>query len=107
MPALQFTRDLAEAIRAGRKTQTLRNKLPGNCVVGQRLTLQNGYHSESLIGHAVVFSVDLIKSKDLNDEDARLDGFQTLAELHARLRKMKASRALWRIRWVDVVLAKR
>lgn len=102
MPALQFTRDLADAIRAGRKSQTLRAKLPGNCRVGNRLTLQNGYNRGSnLVGHAVIASVDQVRSIDLTLDDARLDGFATLADLHTRLVAMRAPDVLWRVRWRD------
>lgn len=102
MPALQFTRDLADAIRAGRKSQTLRATQPRGCLLGSRLTLLNGYQpTGSLVGHAVIASVDQIATRDLTEQDAMLDGFATLAELHARLVAMRAPEILWRVRWRD------
>src|SRR6185437_1397163 len=102
MPALQFTRDLADAIRAGHKSQTLRAKLPGNCRLGNRLTLQNGYSKGgNLVGHATIASVDQVRAIDLTLDDALLDGFETLDDLRARLVAMRAPAVLWRIRWSD------
>jgi hypothetical protein len=104
MPALQFTRDLADRIRAGKKSQTLRSKLPGNCVIGARLTLQNGYQpGRCLVGHAVIDHVDLIAISDLTETDAVLGGFETLTDLRHRLRLTNAHPVLWRIRWRDFV----
>lgn len=99
MPALQFTRDLADLIRAGRKSQTLRATAPRGCVVGARLTLLNGYRAGATIGHAVVTSFDLVDVSALAEIDAHLDGFASLEELRARLRRLGAPSMLWRIRW--------
>lgn len=74
MPALQFTRDLRDAILAGRKTQTLRAKQPRGATVGSRLTLQNGYASDAVFGHSQIVAIDLIATRDLTERDAVLDG---------------------------------
>lgn len=104
MPALQFTRDLADAIRAGRKTQTLRSKLPRGATLGADLTLLNGYRPGATFGHAKIAAIDLVSVADLTTRDAVLDGFATLADLHVRLVKLKAPDALWRIRWAGLSL---
>jgi hypothetical protein len=101
MPALQFTRDLRDAILAGRKSQTLRAKLARGATIGSRLTLQNGYSPGAVFGHSQIVAIDHVAACDLTHEDAVLDGFATLGDLRLRLRKMKAPKLLWRIRWAD------
>lgn len=104
MPGLQFTRDLAEAVIRGDKTQTLRAKLPPGVVVGARLTMMNGYRLGSVFGHAITLLVDQIAMQRLTSMDARRDGFATLAELVARLESMRAPPLLWRIQWRDFLV---
>jgi uncharacterized protein YqfB (UPF0267 family) len=101
MPQLQFTRDLADAIRAGRKSQTLRAKLAPGMRVGASLTMLNGYHAGSRVGTAIVTSVELVRRDDLTEREAVLDGFDSLAALHERLDSMSAPDRLWCIRWRD------
>lgn len=103
MPGLQFTGDLARAILGGTKTQTLRAKVQPSVKVGARLTMMNGYHACAVFGHAVVTSVYTITCCQLTKAHARLDGFDTLEELHARLKKMKAPRELVVVRWNNFV----
>ena len=105
MPQLQFTRDLVAPIRSGRKTQTLRARLPSGCIVGSRLTLLNGYHVAAFLGHATIVAIDCIRKIDLTHDDAVHDGFATLADLHDRLVAMHAPDMLWRIRWRDFIPA--
>lgn len=100
MPALQYTRDLADLLRAGRKTQTLRAKLPPGCVVGSTLTHLNGYRKGgNVVGRSTITAIDQVTSATLTEEDAVLDGFATLADLRARLDAMDAPPTLWRIRF--------
>ena len=108
MPALQFTRDLADAIRAGRKSQTLRAKAPRGCSTGARLTLLNGYRVDALFGYATIASVDQVSRAAITHDDAIRDGFASLAELVARLDAMRvpADAELWRVRWVDFTPAR-
>jgi hypothetical protein len=102
MAGLQFTRDLALAILRGDKIQTLRATLPRGLIVDTRLTMMNGYHSATVFGHAIVTVFDLVTVSHLTTLDARLDGFATLADLRARLARMKVQHEqLWRIRWRD------
>ena len=103
MPALQFTWDLADAICADRKTQTLRNSLPRGALAGVTLTLFNGYRAGSRIGSARIASIDQVRREDLTHEDAVLDGFESLQALQDRLDAMSASETLWRIRWADFI----
>jgi hypothetical protein len=102
MPSLQFTGDLVAPILKGLKTQTLRAKLNRGIEVGAPLTLQNGYRKGgNVVGRATISAVDLVATRSLTEQDARLDGFATLAELRERLRAMGAPRKLWRIRWTE------
>lgn len=71
---LLFKKKYLPAIRSGAKTQTVRLWKHRRMRTGQRSYIPGA-------GYIVVDSVDEVAIGDLTDEDARLDGFPTLAAL--------------------------
>ena len=82
---LLFKKKFLDAIRSGRKTQTVR--LWRGCRVrpGQ-LSFVPG------LGYLRITAVDCIQLEALTDEDARLDGFDSAAALLAEIRSLYAER---------------
>lgn len=107
MPALQFRREYVDLIRRGVKTQTVRAKLSGGFVVGRRLRLHNGYHSDAHIGDATITEVVLVDVAELTESDARLDGFESLDGLRVALADTyPRARKAYRVRWHDFTPAR-
>lgn len=102
VPSLQLKRRFVESVRTGLKTKTLRARLGGGFEPGARLTLLNGYRTDSVIGHAVIVSVDRVRVVDLTAADAVADGFADELELRAELhRTYPLVDELWRVTWRD------
>jgi len=78
---LLFKKQFLPAIRAGRKTQTIR--------LWKQRRMRSG--QESYIpgaGYIDVEAVEEVELKDLDDADARADGFESAAALQAALREI-------------------
>ncbi|WP_432136658.1 MULTISPECIES: ASCH domain-containing protein [unclassified Streptomyces] len=86
-PVLHFHRDYLDAVRAGRKTTTVRLRdpaAPGPADTGPvDLVFER---DEDLVLPGIVTRVDRKKVGELTERDAVADGFRDLAELHDRLR---------------------
>jgi len=81
---LLFRKEFHEPIRAGRKRQTIR--------FWKRAPVKPGgtLHSPRL-GKFHVLDIVAIDPTMLTDADARLDGFESVAELHAKLVELYGS----------------
>jgi len=75
---LLFKKKFLPAIRGGQKTQTIRLWKYRRMRPGQRSYIPGA-------GYIRVTAVDEVALEALTDEDARLDGFQTAAELRAEI----------------------
>jgi hypothetical protein len=80
MPVLTFKKHYIEPILAGRKSQTLRANIPytlvPGCVVDAKCRWTDGPFARLLVR-----SVRWIHRQDIDERSARLDGFQTVADL--------------------------
>ena len=96
MGLLLFKKVFAEPIREGLKTTTLRRWDRPRCRAGQRVFAPG-------VGYLQVLDVKQVKLKDLVRDDARADGFASLAALRRALREMydarQRGRPLWRVRF--------
>lgn len=107
MPALQFKRIFVPSILDGSKTQTLRPRVRGTFAGGGTLTLLNGYHATALIGRATIVSAAPIRLDGVTDYIARLDGFDSSADLVAAAGKLYPGIAEFiAIRWRDFIPAR-
>ena len=107
MPALQFRGVFVPSIIAGRKTQTIRAKLGPGFVAGRNLRLQNGYHRLSHVGDAVIADVTQKSVDALSQQDAELDGFESLATLRVALEATYPGQStVWLVRWRDFIPAR-
>ena len=75
---LLFKKKFLEAIRRGEKTQTVRLWKHRKMRPGQRSYIPGA-------GYIRVHSVDQVELAELNDEDARLDGFGSVEALRAEI----------------------
>ena len=75
---LLFKKKFLEAIRTGRKTQTIRLWKHRRMKAGQRSYIPGA-------GYIRVTAVDEVAVESLTDEDARLDGFETAEQLQAEI----------------------
>ena len=75
---LLFKKKFLPAIRGGQKTQTIRLWKYRRMRPGQRSYIPGA-------GYIRVTAVDEVALEELTDEDARLDGFQTAADLRAEI----------------------
>lgn len=94
---LYFRRCFFDAIRSGTKTQTIRLWKFQRVKVGQSCFVPG-------LGRVRIESVDEIKMTSLTAEDARLDGFQSLAELRREITRLYPNglsdgRKAWRVRF--------
>jgi len=80
---LLFKKKFLPAIRGGQKTQTIRLWKYRRMRPGQRSYIPGA-------GYIRVTAVDEVALEALTDEDARLDGFQTAAELRAEIAALYA-----------------
>lgn len=97
---LQFERRYVALVMSGAKTQSLRSKFPRGGRVGGDLTLMSGYAPGAKFATATVSALDLVPLAELTEEDARLDGFESLASLMVALEKTyPGTAAVWRVRW--------
>jgi len=93
MPALLLKGPLLTAVREGRKTQTLRAR-QYRCSPGDRLSFNFG------AVRATVTACDRVNVSDLNEKDARREGFTSLSDLRAAMKAMKLdAKELTRIRF--------
>jgi len=81
LPLLQFKKTFKPAILEGRKTTTLRRWRSCKWRPGDRVTTPG-------VGALVLESVDQVQWDMLTDADARADGFASLAELAATIRRI-------------------
>jgi len=81
---LLFRKEFHDAIRSGRKRQTIRFWKQRPVKPGGRL------HSPRL-GKFLITDIREIDPADLTDDDARLDGFDSVADLHAKLIELYGS----------------
>lgn len=82
---LLFKKKFLAAIRSGEKTQTIRLWNCRRMKAGQRSYIPG-------IGYIRVLAVDAVRLEDLNDEDARLDGFETAAALRDEIDQLYGDR---------------
>ena len=81
---LLFKKEFHEAIRSGSKRQTVR--------FWKRRPVKPGGHLYSpRLGKCLVTDIVEIDPAALTDEDARLDGFESVETLHAKLVEMYGS----------------
>lgn len=80
---LLFKKKFLEAIRAGRKTQTIRLWKYRRMRPGQRSYIPGA-------GYIRILAVDEVRLDELTDEDALPDGFQTASELRAEIERLYA-----------------
>ncbi len=78
---LLFKKRFLQAIREGKKTQTIRLWKWRRMRAGQRSYIPGA-------GHIVVEAVDEVDLADLTDDDARPDGFDTADALRAELQTL-------------------
>jgi hypothetical protein len=78
---LLFKKKFLEAIRTGRKTQTIRLWKHRRMKAGQRSYIPGA-------GYIRVTAVDEVAVESLTDEDARLDGFETAGQLQAEIAQL-------------------
>ncbi len=78
---LLFKKKFLSAIRAGRKTQTIRLWKHRRMRSGQRSYIPGA-------GYIRVTAVDEVELDELTDEDARADGFETADQLRAEIAQL-------------------
>jgi hypothetical protein len=81
MPQILFKREFHDAIRSGRKTTTLRRWKSCRLAEGDLATCPG-------IGTLRIKNCREVQLKQLNDSDAVADGFESLAQLLAVLKKL-------------------
>ena len=94
---LLFKKRFLPAIRAGRKTQTIRLWKHRRMRTGQRSYIPG-------VGHIHVEAVDEVRLDDLTDADAGADGFDSAANLRAELERiypseLRAGHQAYRVRF--------
>jgi hypothetical protein len=94
---LLFQQKFLEAIRSGRKTQTIRIWPHRKYRAGQRSYIPG-------IGYIEITSVDPIALGELTDHDAQLDGFASRHELLAEIERiyphgLQGDQSAWRLRF--------
>jgi hypothetical protein len=82
---LLFKKKFLEAIREGRKTQTVRLWRACRFRTGQRSYIPG-------VGYIRITAIDAVRLEDLTDEDAVLDGFPSAAALMEEIRTLYADR---------------
>ncbi len=82
---LLFKKKFLDAIREGRKTQTVRLWKACRFRAGQRSYIPG-------VGYIRVTAVDRVRLEDLTDDDAVLDGFASAVDLLAEIRALYAER---------------
>ncbi|MGL4593768.1 MAG: ASCH domain-containing protein [Thermoguttaceae bacterium] len=82
---LLFKKKFMNAIRTGEKTQTIRLWDHRKMKPGQRSYIPG-------IGYISICSVDEVKIADLDDDDAKPDGFETAAALKEELSRLYATK---------------
>lgn len=98
LPMLLFKKKFLEAIRCGDKTQTIRIWKHRRMRAGQRSYIPGA-------GYIRVEAVDQVELDDLDEDDARRDGFESLAELRAEIERLYPeglgdARQAYRVRFV-------
>lgn len=82
---LLFKKKFLEAIRDGRKTQTVRLWRVCRFRTGQRSYIPG-------VGYIQITAIDAVRLEDLTDEDAVLDGFPSAAALLQEIHSLYADR---------------
>ena len=82
---LLFKKKFLDAIREGRKTQTVRLWRACRLRAGQRSYVPG-------VGYIRITEIDAVRLEELTDEDAVLDGFESAAALLAEIRTLYADR---------------
>lgn len=82
---LLFKKKFLEAIRDGRKTQTVRLWKSCRFRAGQLSYIPG-------VGYIQLTAIDAVRLADLTDDDAVLDGFASAADLLAEIRTLYADR---------------
>lgn len=95
---LLFKKKFMDAIRTGRKTQTVRLWKYRRMRPGQRSYIPGA-------GYIHIQAVDEVELADLTDEDARLDGFESAEALRAEIaalypKELAAGSRAYRVRFV-------
>lgn len=78
---LLFKKKFLDAIRQGTKTQTIRLWKRRMMRAGQRSYIPG-------VGHVRIESIEAVTLDELTEEDARRDGFDTLAALRAEIESL-------------------
>jgi hypothetical protein len=81
---LLFRKEFHEPIRSGRKRQTVR-------FWKQRPVKPGGHMHSPRLGRFRIVDIVEIDPAELTDDDARLDGFDSVAALHAKLVELYGS----------------
>ena len=94
---LLFKKKFLDAIRSGRKTQTIRLWSVCRFRAGQRSYIPG-------VGYIRITAVDRVPLNELTEPDAVLDGFASLAELRAELeslyvKQLKSGSNVYRVRF--------
>ncbi|GAB6164151.1 hypothetical protein JCM19992_01510 [Thermostilla marina] len=92
---LLFKKRFLELIRQGKKTQTIRLWKHCRMRAGQRSYIPG-------IGYIRIDAVDPISPTELTEEDARRDGFESLAALRDELERLYSSddgKSMFRVRF--------
>lgn len=87
MAVLRFKGRYIEPVVTGEKVQTLRAKVPGGVRPGVTVDAASSY-SKPPWGRLRVDSIEKIAVVDLDDETARLDGFESAASLREELARL-------------------
>lgn len=82
---LLFKKKFLDAIREGRKTQTVRLWRACRFRTGQRSYIPG-------VGYILITAIDAVRLEDLTDEDASLDGFPSAAALLQEIHTLYADR---------------
>jgi hypothetical protein len=78
---LLFKKKFLEAIRGGEKTQTIRLWKYCRLRAGQRSYIPGA-------GYIRITSIEIVELPDLTEDDAKKDGFDTLADLRAEINRL-------------------
>ena len=78
---LLFKKKFLDAIRSGEKTQTVRLWKYCRLKAGQRSYIPGA-------GYIRIVSIEIVELRDLTEDDARKDGFDTLVDLHAEIERL-------------------
>jgi len=98
MPRLLFKREFFKAIREGRKTTTLRRWMTCSLVPGERLVSPG-------LGWLRIIRCERIELGQLQEADARADGFASLTELRDTLGRLYPNHGRDGKQWYRITFA--